>query len=266
MQKNLIEKIKQKKELSGISSEAVQTSLDKVLSKYRINLEKLKKADEKIIIKEVRADLRRMSGMFQLIPSKKENLSSSFEELLKSHSSTSERLSFYPTLKKLIKDLNINSILELGCGLNPLALADKDLIYHASDINEKELEIIKRFFKKNKVKGNVFVYDLRKIKRDLPSADICLIFKVLDLLPSRKKTTEEIFDKINSKYFLISFSTRKLSGKKMNRPTRIWFEKILEKKNLKYEKIIFTNEIFYLIAKDAEILSFASFNILGRNE
>src|SRR3989338_3029113 len=143
MQKNLIEKIKQKKELSGISSEAVQTSLDKVLSKYRINLEKLKKADEKIIIKEVRADLRRMSGMFQLIPSKKENLSSSFEELLKSHSSTSERLSFYQTLKKLIKDLNINSILELGCGLNPLALADKDLIYHASDINEKELEIIK---------------------------------------------------------------------------------------------------------------------------
>ena len=91
--------------------------------------------------------------------------------------------------------------------VNPIALANSGLTYYASDIKEDELSLIKRFFKKNKIKGKLFVQDLTKSSLNFPKTDICLILKVLDTIDPNHVLTETLLKKVHSKYFIISFST-----------------------------------------------------------
>ena len=112
--------------------------------------------------------------------------------------------------------------------------------------------MINSFFEKNKISGKTFVYDLRKIKDGLPKADLCLLFKVLDVIEDKKhKISREILQKVPCKKILVSFSTKKLSGKPMNYPKRKWFERLLQRLNYKFEKFSSDNEVFYLIDKSA---------------
>lgn len=252
----LIKKIKEKKELMGVTNSVVENALDEYLSKYKLDLNKISPSHERILVKEIRHNLRLLTGRYQK-SIKRKDLGfdeKSIEKVLLTHSSTSERREFYPKLKELISNLNVKSILDLGCGLNPLALANKRYEYIASDIKEDELKLIQEYFKEKNISGKTFVYDLRNISSDLPKADLCIIFKVLDILSKTKKDramlAEKVLTLIKSEIFLISFSTKKLSGKKMNYPNRTWFEKILSKLNLSYEKIETSNEIFYLIKKN----------------
>ena len=241
----MIREIKAKKELSGLTDSIVSDILSKYLKMYNLTTKEMSRQKLKVIKKEVRAELRLLAGRFQKTTKRKSAFST--ERLLETHSSTSERTAFYPELKRIISNMKAKSILDLGCGLNPLALADKNTKYYAADIKEDELGIIKNYFEKNKINGKTFTYDLRKIKNDLPRIDICLLFKVLDILD--KNLAEKIIKSIPSKRILVSFATKKLSGKKMSHPKRIWFEKILERLNFKYETFNSDNEIFYLIEK-----------------
>ena len=252
---DLIKKIKDKKELSGLSDSVVEDNLSQYLKKFSISPVNLPPKQIKIIVKEVRAKLRNISGQYQgsLKKRKKSLHSENFSEILKTHSSTSERAEFYPELKKIIEQMNVNSILDLGCGLNPLALASPEIKYYASDVKEDEVEIIRKFFKKNKIKGKTFMYDLTKIDNSLPKADLCLLLKVLDVVggssKNRGKLTKEIIEKIPCRNLIVSFATKKLSGKSMSSPKRFWFEKLLKKLNLNFRVFCSKNEMFYLIEK-----------------
>jgi len=251
---NLLQKIKQKKEFKNLSDKVVEKSLYEYLKKNNLFLINLSKKDEKVIIKEIRAELRYLSGQFQ--KSSKNRLkiieNNSLYSLLKTHSSTLERLDFYSKLKSIISPLNAKSILDLGCGLNPIALASKGIKYLAVDIKEDELFIIEKFFKKNKINGETLVYDLRDFNsKDFLPVDLTILFKVLDILEKKShKLANKIISTINSKYILVSFATKKLSGKSMNFPQRVWFLSILKKNKLKYKSFSNKNEIFYLIEKD----------------
>ena len=91
---------------------------------------------------------------------------------------------------------------------------------------------------------------LRKIKSNLPKADLCLLLKVLDIMGKNRKVSEEILKKVPCPKILVSFSTKKLSGKSMTRPRRIWFERTLEHLGFPFKKFEIPNEIFYLIDKN----------------
>lgn len=246
--KNLIKRIKEKKELSGLSDQVVEDEISTYKKQYSMSLENITERNTKIIVSEIRARLRRITGQYQKSLKNKENIP--YSEVLKSHSSTIERLSFYPKLKKIIAKTKPKSILDLGCGVNPLALATKKIRYYASDIKEDELLIIKKFFKEKNINGETFVYDLRKISPGLPTTDLCLIFKVIDILSDSTKErnilAEKIISLVPAKHIIISFATKKISGRSMNHPQRKWFEAILKKHNLKFEKFSSNNEIFYL--------------------
>jgi len=251
----LIEKIKEKKELRGIATKIVKESLEKYIKKHKIFPKRLPHSDSKTIIKDVRAELRNLSGQYKKSFKNRSKLlkENKIEELLKTHTSTSERIEYYSKLTKLIENLKIKSILDLGCGINPIALANKKIKYHATDINEEDLSLVREHFKKNRIKGSVFVYDLRKVDPNLPETDLCLIFKALDIIAKgeeRKRITEKILKNVKSRFFLISFSTKKkLSGRRMNSPRRTWFEAILSKLKLKSKKIETENEVFYMFSK-----------------
>ncbi len=250
--KSLIEKIKKKKELSDIEDSLISEILENYLKKHKINLENLKEKEIKIIVKEIRSQLRLLTGRFQKSLKNKLKLleKNKLSELLKTHASTAERLSFYPKLKKIISKLNPSSILDLACGLNPIALASPKIKYYASDIKSSELNLIREFFKKNKIKGSVFVYNLRDLSKPLPKADICLLFKTLDIIEDNPRNlAEKLIKKLNCKYIIISFSTRTLSGKPMRYLRRYWLENLLKKLSLSYKTFSSDNEIFYLVEK-----------------
>lgn len=246
----LIAEIQKKKELSGISSEVIKNILENKLRKLPSQILSPKK--EKQLIKEIRAELRTLVGQFQLSLKKRKAFlnEKKWQEILNTHLSTKERIASggYKIIKNIIKNNNISSILDIGCGLNPLAIATPDIHYTAIDIKQDELEIIGQFFKNNNINGKTIAKDIRELPISFPSADLCLILKVFDIIEEKShRLSEEIIANLNCKYILISFPTKKLSGRHMNKPRRLWLEKLLTRLNLRFKTFTTSNEIFYFI-------------------
>ncbi len=254
MKDKIISKILKKPELNQTPKEIVEEELNLVLKRNKIdNLDNLSEKDTKFLVKEVRKSLRPLVGMFsssgKVIDLAKK---SDFEGILEHHSSTRERLEFYPDLNSKLNSLPKKIILDLGCGVNPLAISKSFESYFAYDLNKSDLEILDIYFKKNKLNGKTIVYDLRKFKKeDFPKADLALLFKVLDVLEKKgHKLAEKIITGLNVKNVIVSFPTKTLSGKPMNHPQRGWIERMLTRLNLEFEIFHSKNEIFYLISKD----------------
>ena len=84
-----------------------------------------------------------------------------------------------------------------------------------------------------------------------PKADVCFLFKVLDELERKKgrKTSEALIKVINAKWLVISFATRKVTGKPMQYPYRRWLEQMLTRLDYEFKIIEEVNEIFYIVKK-----------------
>ena len=258
--RGLIKKIKQKPELNGVDDSVVKSALFLSLNKLKISkseISSLKKSDLKMIIKQSRAYLRKSVGMFSYNEKKRSKLleRSEFVKLIKTHRSTKERIDFYKEFVNKLNSLRAKSILDLGCGINPIALfyfgLGKSTEYFASDINKADLSSVNQFFRMSKINGRVFIFNLEKDSFDeLPKADIMLLLKVFDIGKLGEKREKELILALRniSKQIIISFSTIRLSGKPMNKPKRAWFENIIRKLNLNYSTLTTKNEIFYLIS------------------
>jgi hypothetical protein len=249
----VIARIKQKKELSGIDDSIVSNALLLYLNKRKLSLDNINERQIKLVIKDIRSELRNYAGRFQVgIKDRKALLEKEdITALLRTHSSTKERISFYPALARFIESLDIKSILDLGCGLNPIALAKPGIKYYASDINLEELNLINGFFAGNNIDGRAFFCDLNKIEKcDIPEAELCMILKVFDILGKNDYAiAHKVLERIRSRYILVSFSTRTLSGKPMRRPRRIWFENLIVKMAFLFEIFNSDNEIFYFMKR-----------------
>ena len=218
----------------------------------------LKSALFRKVVKEVRAALRRSTGLFERV--RKIKLSGSVKEqarqLLSTHSSTRERWPFYPQLfQKISERIKPKRILDLGCGLHPLAIIffpGKIEDYRAYDINERDVALVNTFFRKMKVPGKATVADINRIQElQLPPADLAFLLKVTDILDQGKghKKTEELLKIIPANYVLVSFSTKTMSGRKMTAPRRRWMEWLCERLGYQYEIWEFENEILYVVRK-----------------
>ena len=248
----IISQIKRKPELNDLPDSLVEKTLKAFLSKNKIVLNNSTK-ERKIIIKEVRAELRRYAGQYVSKQNAKKRMAlisqDKISELLSEHTSTRERTIDYDGIKKIIYDLNPKSILDLGCGLNPLAIAIPSIEYHAYDIKEEDLNIVREFFKRKGISGEIHNKDIRELDK-FPKVDLCIIFKVLDILgEDRNKIARKLLTIIDSNFFIVSFATRTLSGKPMNSPYRNWFEKILKDLNYPYKFRRMNQEIIYIIRK-----------------
>ncbi len=246
----LIKRIKQKKELQDITSQFVQEELDSYFQRNpraKKFLGRPKSEGYRKIIKEVRASLRRVSGLFE-------------GSTLETHSSTKERFPFYHQLYSELWKLTGKPkiILDLGCGINPLSFPGmelKDVTYYAYDINRKDISIVSKFFRENKIKdnrikGKAQVRDITKVKA-FPIADVAFLFKATDVLDRGKghKRTEELVGRIPAKYLVISFPTLTMSGRAMNFPRRKWIELMCQRLNYPFQILRFCSEIFYVIEK-----------------
>lgn len=270
----LISKIKEKKEISGIDTQLVKDQIKKECAKDAKLLDLLvqgKKAPQKQVLKRVRAELHRVHGSFNDDLKKRTKLLKKYKEtknedvlieLLKTHTSTAERLSIYENLYNNLFDLTMipTSILDLGSGINPLSLVFsklEEVEYIASDISSHDLEVVNTFFSLHDryhgstVSLNLFNAKDKNIFMNIPTVDICFLFKVLEVIEQSQshKISEKIIVDVPATWVVVSFPVQTVSGKKMRHPHRGWIEQMLKRLKYSYELLSYSSEIFYIINK-----------------
>ncbi len=262
--------IKQKKELRTMSDDFVRTEILTFLKSHPHLLPhllsplqplNLRSASCRAVVKGVREQLRRVTGLF----SKKQKISISTTplEFLSLHASTRERLSFYRQLYQQLFTITgkPESILDLGCGLNPFSFPFMKLSkvqYFAFDVHEEEIKQVESYFhtvhqQHHAVTGKARILNLLDIAAlgSLPPADLCFMFKITDVLDRGKghKVTEKVIQAIPANNIVVSFSTKTMSGKKMTAPRRRWMEWLCQRLGYPYEILEFENETFYVVRK-----------------
>lgn len=278
----LVNDIRQKKELRGIDEAFVLGMIARVANDRPASRKYIaagqanpKSAIHRQLIKEVRARLRRVVGLFTSSKDLQElldrlcqtNFQSSasrslHQQLLSRHPSTSDRVSWYPQWYRQLWRITGKPtvILDLGCGLHPFSfrfMGLQKLNYYAYDINQTNLQLLDRYFayvhqQRPDIQGKTTVLDMTKELRSLlPPADVAFLLKMTDVLELKKghKITEHILSQLPAKWVVISFSTVTLSGKPMNYPGRKWIELLCQRLGYSFSVLTFPTEIFYVIKK-----------------
>lgn len=279
----LISTIKQKKELRELSEEFIRHHLHDYFRKHPLAvlvLDKPRSEKYKRVVKDIRALLRRVYGLFR-IEKRREDIHGLLKEfstgrklrqqkileiILSTHSSTKERLPIYSKLYLRLWKITgrPRTILDLGCGLNPFSLpltGLRSVQYYAYDLSMEEVSLLRDFFvllhrKNSLIRGEAAVLDLLHSLSDqkLPAADVCFLFKMTDVLDQGKghKKTEELLKQLSCRFVVVSFATKTMSGKKMTAPRRSWMEWLCNRLGWKFTIVEMPDELFYVIEKIGE--------------
>ena len=218
---------------------------------------------EKDVIKHAKNKLHQYSDMFFDNTAIK-NLSESdltnnqtILNLLNAHKSTSERLTFANELFADVFNVckNASSVIDLGCGLNPLFVSQVDVLqnknYLAIDVNTLTTTLLNKFFVANGINGKAEALD---ILTDIPNTkfDVALMFKLAPLLERQKKgSVADILKKLIAKYVVVSFplvSVRGNTNTSMEQNYKTYFANFANTNNLKliFQKV-YTNEAVFII-------------------
>lgn len=276
----LIEKIKQNKKYKTLSDDIVEKEILSFLNTHpQLKKERLKKKEVTIIVKEVRKRLHRLYGQYQ---TKKKNsreefladllegiekrdnilIKESVKQILATTLSTKERQDDYETIYQKIFAITgpPKIIVDLGAGLNLFSFPFMNLpslTYYAYDIDEKDIKFLNNYLHLMDslgLHGNAEILDIKACDLEiLPDSDIVFMFKLVDLIDTKKKKfsrsiIKNLFEKNKTLFVVASFATRTLTRKKMNLPKRIGFESMLKQLNLSFMSFSTDNEIFYVIS------------------
>lgn len=283
---DIVSDVKSKKELHALDEEFIARKLREFFDdihnyQYKAKvLEKLSKSkdysqftkskEHDFLIKNVRAELRKVYGAFILKEyERKEKILRKLKdqddmdthiELLKIHKSTNERLSHYEQLyAKIFSKLPDKvTVLDVACGLNPIAnIFGRDRIrkYIASDISSQDCKFLSDYFSKIELEHEVMPLDLvessshKRISQI--GCDVCFIFKTLDGLERVERgVSEKLLLSTKAPIIAVTFPTLSLSGiREIKEYRRVWLEKMLDKLGWKWEKTQIENELLYLIEK-----------------
>jgi len=278
---NLIKKIKEKKELANVDEILCYDYITKFLTintkilKFLDQAEDFKKISKskevKEIIKGVRTDIRKVYGLFvtkdidkanNILDKIKEELETkklsetitTHNKLLKVHTSTEERISIYPDFYRKIFEItgHPDSIFEIAAGFNPFSfpyIGLSNVKYTATELNNDDVKLIKKYFKIAKIKGEAFKLDITKDEKEVKKikADIAIILKLFDITDT--KINEKTIKDLKVHWVVVSFPTTTITKAQMRFKRRAGFQKMLRRLGLDYQTITFDNEIIYVIKK-----------------
>lgn len=173
------------------------------------------------------------------------------------HVSTRERLpfieSFYTTLFTGLPP--INTILDLACGLNPLAIPwmglAGDVRYIAYDIYRDQADFLNRAFPLLGVRGRAHVVDLLQ-QSVLPTTDVALLLKTIPCLEQADKDIgQRLFNQIDAPVLIISFPLRSLGGheKGMCEHYERHFYELVAGRDWTIDRYVFQSELVYRIRR-----------------
>lgn len=172
------------------------------------------------------------------------------------HASTKERgfdiERFYP---QLLEGICVKSILDLGCGLNPLFLPwmglPEDVRYLAFDASSACGLAVSSFFRAWGANGSFSQCDLSSGVPEA-EADLALMMKLIPTLDRIKPGLGmEVLEKVSAPITAVTFPTRSLGGrdKSMERNYSESFEAELNKRGWPYSRIGIGRELAYIVRK-----------------
>ena len=137
---------------------------------------------------------------------------------MRGHVSTRERLPHLGTFYRAIWELTgePRRLLDLGCGLNPLALPWMrlaDATYLATDVDAGTLEVVRGFLD---AVGQPHVVAARDLVDDvdLPAADVALLLKLVTTLDRQDPAAAgRLLDALPARHAVVSFAARSLGGR-----------------------------------------------------
>ncbi len=178
-------------------------------------------------------------------------------KVMESHYSTDERLliltDFYQQILNSIKP--IPSILDLACGLNPLALPwmpiDDETRYYGCDIFTDMIDFLNIFTAHFGIHAKFETCNLLDATFNT-SAKIAFLLKTIPCLEQLKKGfIPQLLDAIPVEYILFSYPISSLSGKSkgMRENYTNQFTLINSSRSWEYERFEFSSELAFLIKK-----------------
>lgn len=173
------------------------------------------------------------------------------------HSSTRERL---PILEQFyaraLADLPpTRVVLDLGCGLNPLAIPwmplAADVAYYAYDLYEDMTDFLNGFLALAQVRGHAQARDVLS-RCPTQHADLALLLKALPCLEQLEAGAGlRLLEQINADHLLVSFPAQSLGGRKkgMAQNYEAHFRQLVAGKPWAIQRFEFPTEVAFLISK-----------------
>lgn len=177
--------------------------------------------------------------------------------VMEHHASTKERLPILDTLYTTIfADLPpIRSVLDIACGLNPLAIPWMPLApgatYAACDIFTDRMAFLQEFLGLVGVAGTATARD---VVSAFPSetVDLALVLKFLPVMEqSQKGSGLELLRTLKARYIVVSFPTRTLGGhgKGMEATYETWFLERVAQEDWSIRTLRFPTELCFVLSR-----------------
>ena len=178
-------------------------------------------------------------------------------QLMTAHSSTNERLAilndFYQRIFALLPP--IHSVLDIACGLNPLALPWMPLAPNASylavDIFTDQVAFLNDFFQLANVAGRA---ETRNLLADCSSepVDLALILKTIPCLEQMEKDAgRRLLGQVQARHLVIPFPIRSLGGREkgMASTYSVRFAQLTSDWDAKITRLDFGNELVFVVER-----------------
>ena len=176
-------------------------------------------------------------------------------QLMRHHASTRERLpildDFYRTIFAQLPP--IYSLIDIACGLNPLAhpwmLLSPDAEYTAYDIYGDMINFVGDYMTLAGIRGKAEVRDVIGQPPTEP-ADLILILKTLPCLEQVDKlAATNLLDSFNGRYLLITYPAQSLGGRRKNMSTHYTahFHTLAQSRNWHFQQFEFETELAFLV-------------------
>jgi tRNA G46 methylase TrmB len=256
----LIEKIMQKKDFSGLPKKDVELVFDKFDKEDYLDEEKIKLS---------RDLLRKMYTAFmsqKLLSVRDKNE----DWFLKKHISTKERFEFYSELyEKLLKDFNGKiTIFDLGAGINGFSYSylkklNPNISYVGVEAVGQLVDLVNNYFEKNTLNAlaiheSLFnISNILKILKKRNGKKVVFLFKTLDSLEMLQRDySKELLKKIVPAVdeVIVSFATRSLVSRKKFNVRRNWIIDFIENNFFVSDRFEIGNEIYIVFSKKQKTL------------
>ncbi|MDH3944669.1 MAG: 16S rRNA methyltransferase [Anaerolineae bacterium] len=189
-----------------------------------------------------------------------QELKTACADIMGKHASTRERL---PILEEfyaaIFADLPpVHSVLDLACGLNPLAIPwmplAPDAAYYACDIYGDMTAFIDKFLALVPVQGKAWACDLIG-EPPTQRVDLALLLKTLPVLEQVEKGAGSLLlDAIQADYLLVSYPVSSLGGKDKGMVDHYdgEFREMVKGRGWELKKFVFKTELAFLVNKTTD--------------
>jgi 16S rRNA (guanine(1405)-N(7))-methyltransferase len=176
-------------------------------------------------------------------------------KILTQHTSTKERLlildEFYETIFSELPQ--INSILDVACGLNPLTIPwiplAKDTTYYACDIYQDMTAFLNLCLPLFGVNGQAETCDVIATPPN-QQVDLALILKSIPCLEQvDKQAGKNLLEKLNAKYIVVSYPVTSIGGKAkgMAENYEESFIRLVDGRGWEIKKLSFETELVFIL-------------------